>query len=155
MLIRTNPAATKGAYEKFISALNKAKNEGLPSGWYDDCKDITDHQMMLTFVNSYVNSYLTYRPDTGDVWKTPKHAALDGGDCEDYALAKYMLLKELGVNIKTMKIAIGENEKGEHHAVLYVVNEILDNRRGKFKPYFYVSEHGCYLELETKNAVLS
>ena len=34
----------------------------------------------------------------GDVWETPIELLLHGGDCEDFAIAKYFLLLEIGVD---------------------------------------------------------
>jgi len=58
------------------------------------------------------------------------------GDCEDFAIAKYMLLKAMGVAEDDMRIVILEIDsgfnKGMGHAVLIVDSEegqmVLDNQ---------------------------
>jgi predicted transglutaminase-like cysteine proteinase len=57
----------------------------------------------LEAVNRYVNSRLSFREDAQawgvpDHWASPLQALARGeGDCEDYALAKYFMLRSLGV----------------------------------------------------------
>jgi len=59
---------------------------------------------LLKSVNRHVNECLTYTkesvlPNTRDVWQTPRETIEKGtGDCEDYAILKFYLLKELGFN---------------------------------------------------------
>lgn len=64
-----------------------------------------------------------------DKWATPLEFCYKGGDCEDYATAKMLSLKELGVDCP-MRLAIGE-VNGRGHAVLAVEIDgrilILDN----------------------------
>ena len=64
-----------------------------------------------------------------DKWSTPLEFCMKGGDCEDYAIAKMLSLKEIGVDCP-MRLAIGE-VNGRGHAVLAVeINGktlILDN----------------------------
>ena len=69
-----------------------------------------------------------------DVWQTPYELMERGGDCEDYAIAKYISLKRLGVSESEMRILIVKDQKlgGELHAILEVkvdeVAVILDNQ---------------------------
>ncbi len=55
-----------------------------------------------------------------DFWATPiEFYSSWGGDCEDYAIAKYMSLKELGVPIERLRITYVRAIKiGETHMVL-------------------------------------
>ena len=63
----------------------------------------------LAAVNTYFNR-VRFVSDfqhwsVADYWATPaEFIASYGGDCEDYALAKYFALKELGVPIERMRI---------------------------------------------------
>ena len=69
-----------------------------------------DEQYVLGRVNDYFNFY-PYLPDivhwhTDDYWSTPaEFIGGPGGDCEDYAIAKYFALKELGVPVERLRIA--------------------------------------------------
>ena len=75
-----------------------------------------------------------------DYWETPYEFMEVNGDCEDYAIAKYYSLKELGVPIEQMRVIILQdlNLGGIIHAVLgvYVDDElfILDNQSSRVTP---------------------
>lgn len=92
-------------------------------------------------VNAYVNSF-PYRDDWAtwqvhDYWATPdEFLEKGGGDCEDYAIAKYALLRMVGVPRSQMSMLIGASVKtGAGHAVLLVGGEVLDNNAAQ--PYHY------------------
>lgn len=98
-----------------------------------------DRSYLLSEVNRLVNQ-ARYRSDSGDQWSTPSELLANGGDCEDYAIAKYLLLREMGVSADDMRILIlrANGNVGEH-AVLVVQTSagpyVLDNRRQN--PYAY------------------
>jgi len=64
----------------------------------------------LQIVNDAINRRMKWVDDRthwgmDDYWATPAESiATAGGDCEDYALAKYYMLKELGVPIAKLRI---------------------------------------------------
>ncbi|MES2300373.1 MAG: transglutaminase-like cysteine peptidase [Pseudomonadota bacterium] len=99
----------------------------------------------LRSVNSFYNT-LPYLSDSAhwnveDYWATPvEFVASFGGDCEDYSIAKYMTLKELGVPIERMRITyVRAVRLGVTHMVLayYPTPDaepwILDNLDGEIK----------------------
>lgn len=72
--------------------------------------DVTGTDLdVLKSVNAYFNR-LPFLSDTShwgiaDYWATPAEmSASNGGDCEDYAISKYFLLKELGVPVERLRI---------------------------------------------------
>ncbi len=72
-----------------------------------------------SFVNNKVNTSLTYKADTLDHWQTPLESRLLGtGDCEDYALMKYLLLRDTYL----VHLVVGRTSNGQMHMVLRVVN---------------------------------
>lgn len=92
----------------------------------------------IDHINAVVNR-VTYREDRdvwgkSDYWATPKETATKGvADCEDYAIAKYALLKATGVPENMIRIAIvRDQQKNIPHAILVVYDqngpEILDNQ---------------------------
>jgi len=96
-----------------------------------------DRQQLLQAVNAEVNR-ARYVPDdrnwgVSDHWATPAELFERGGDCEDYAIAKYLLLKDLGVEPSRMRIAVSRD-----HAVLLVDTDqgqvALDNQRSRVAP---------------------
>jgi predicted transglutaminase-like cysteine proteinase len=64
---------------------------------------------VLQVVNSFFNR-ITYLSDAAhwsaeDYWATPAETvSSNGGDCEDYSIAKYFLLKEAGVPVERLRI---------------------------------------------------
>lgn len=80
-----------------------------------------------------------------DYWATPiEMLATDGGDCEDFAISKYLTLVQLGIPIKKLHItyvkALNWNPVNQAHMVLayYPASEappvILDNLIPEIKP---------------------
>lgn len=94
----------------------------------------------LDFVNSlwnrigYVDDMTNYGKE--DYWAKPSQFMERGGDCEDYAIAKYLTLKKLGMDPDDMRILIVKlKQTGEAHAVLHVFDGqngyVLDNLQKK------------------------
>jgi predicted transglutaminase-like cysteine proteinase len=74
-------------------------------------------------INHIINSYPYVSDITNwgvtDYWETPDEFFEDGGDCEDFALAKYAWLHSLGVPERRLRIAIVHDTiKDATHAVL-------------------------------------
>jgi predicted transglutaminase-like cysteine proteinase len=105
----------------------------------------------LQSVNSFVNAVPWFDDlehwGQVDYWATPAETfASHGGDCEDFAIAKYFLLKELGVPIERLRITYVRAVKiNQPHMVLaYYASPggeplILDNLDGRVRP---ASERG-------------
>jgi len=69
-----------------------------------------------------------------DVWSSPLVTFNTGaGDCEDYAIAKYVALQMAGISAEDLRIAVVLDLNGEGHAVASVRLDgnwlILDNQR--------------------------
>lgn len=100
----------------------------------------------LQAVNAYVNTvpWIEDMKHWGqiDYWATPAETiASHGGDCEDFAITKYFLLKELGVSIERLRITYVRAVKiNQPHMVLaYYANPgaeplILDNLDPRVRP---------------------
>jgi predicted transglutaminase-like cysteine proteinase len=77
-----------------------------------------------------------------DYWATPiEMVSSAGGDCEDYAIAKYYLLKELGVPVERLRITYVKALKlNQAHMVLAYYSAtgaeplILDNLEDQIRP---------------------
>jgi len=107
----------------------------------------------IALVNALVNDKILhpYKEDPAnwqkdEYWATAFQFLKKSGDCEDYAITKYMLLKAAGMPIENMRIvAVAlRNRNGLGHTILvvYVGDQawVLDNRYEKL--------------VETKNATL-
>ena len=77
-----------------------------------------------------------------DYWATPSEfLASNAGDCEDYAIAKYFTLKELGVPVSRLRLVYAQTWRaGGAHMVLAYYSApgadplILDNLDGGIRP---------------------
>lgn len=72
-------------------------------------------------------------------WATPIEFANNSGDCEDYAIAKYYALRDLGLPAERLRIAgVWNRARGEGHGVLLVYDRgvvyVLDNATPYIKP---------------------
>ncbi len=116
-------------------------------------------------VNEYVNK-ITYIEDKdnygqNDYWATPEEFFARGGDCEDFAIAKYALLKKLGITEDRMRLAIVQDTvKNIPHAVLIVYTDdgamVLDNQSRqtkqmadvtRYKPIYSINSNGWWRHL--------
>lgn len=95
-----------------------------------------------------------------DYWASPGQFAAKDGDCEDYAIAKYLALRRLGVSAAKMRVVVLEDRNlGTDHAVLAVRDEtgriwILDNqtpvvvdaaRVRHYRPVYSINEEAWWL----------
>ena len=125
-------------------------------------------KQMLDEVNRFWNTW-PYRLDKevwgkDDYWATPAEFLARSGDCEDYCIAKYFTLRELGVPADDMRIVVvRESIRGIAHAVLAVYEgpqvHILDNlseyvrpmqRVRNYHPVLSVNEHGRWMHVKAK-----
>lgn len=98
----------------------------------------------LKAVNKFFNKW-PYRLDKGnygqsDYWATPNEFLKKSGDCEDYSIAKFYALQELGFSGDSMRIvALKDRIRGIGHAILavYLGDEIyvLDNQTVMVLPH--------------------
>lgn len=99
-----------------------------------------DGRQRLGVVNRAVNLAIRYTSDVAqhgvpDYWSSPLSTfASEQGDCEDYAIAKFLALREAGVAAEDLRLLIAQNRAAnEAHAVLAARQDghwlILDNRR--------------------------
>jgi predicted transglutaminase-like cysteine proteinase len=91
-----------------------------------------------------------------DFWSTPLATlSLAAGDCEDYAILKYLLLREIGIDLDDLQLVIVQDIKRKiAHAVVAVRLDkewlILDNRtlvmvngvESQYYPLFVLDHRG-------------
>lgn len=98
---------------------------------------------VLNDVNRYMNAYpyvldmVNYGVD--DYWAAPQEHISNGGDCEDYAIAKFITLRKLGFSADDMRVVVlNDLNLRVQHAILavYVGNRafILDNQTQRVLP---------------------
>ncbi len=117
-----------------------------------------DRHGQLRAVNRFFNRW-PYKSDretyrASEYWAAPDEFMANSGDCEDYAIAKFFALRELGFTNQELRIAVVyDNLRRIGHAVLAVYTEddilILNNqtdtiashaRYDNFVPWYLVNE---------------
>lgn len=119
----------------------------------------------LRQIHQYINEawYITDQRnyDLPDYWATPRQFFERDGDCEDYAIAKYMSLRALGWKREHLRIVVLQNlDLGIVHAVLVAYDDgkawVLDNefkqlvavdRILNYRPYYSINEDGWWQHL--------
>lgn len=118
----------------------------------------------VAFVNETVNAAITYASDAAihgvpDRWSSALASLGARGDCEDYAAAKYAILKASGVSSDRLRIVLLRDQRvNDDHAVLAIRMtggwQVLDNRWNRidaagplthYRPVFALTEAGSML----------
>ena len=120
----------------------------------------------LNYVNSFFNKILPINDATkysyDDYWATRKEFIIEGeGDCEDYVIAKYFTLLEIGIDKKNLFFAVMQvkGKTSYHMNLLYFktpssVPLVLDNlsfkvipltSRKDLEPNFTFNEYNSHL----------
>ncbi|MFT7234543.1 MAG: putative transglutaminase-like cysteine proteinase [Methylophagaceae bacterium] len=135
----------RGITEKRLDAIEQQYNKFARQrvrAWQQLIQDNIDatEQEKLHRVNTFFNANIQFFDDQvlwdkKDYWATPiETLSMGGGDCEDYAIAKYFTLKQLGVDENKLRLTyVKAIELNQAHMVLtYFKNKraiplVLDN----------------------------
>lgn len=128
-----------GMFDRFDREMLQPASSRLIREWRADLEQFRGMSLksMAIKVNNLVNRspYILDNKNWGksDYWATPTEFLRRGGDCEDFAIAKYMALRMLGVPEERLRVVIvHDNQKNIPHAVLVVYTDqdawILDNQ---------------------------
>ncbi|HET7847982.1 MAG TPA: transglutaminase-like cysteine peptidase, partial [Pseudolabrys sp.] len=153
---RAAPESCSAAAARFLAIVEDAANH--------------EGRARLELVNKRVNAAIRYSSDAAqwrrpDVWSAPLDAEHKGsfetglGDCEDYAIAKYAVLRAAGVAAKDLRLLlVRDNAVRLDHAVLAARENgkwlVLDNRwssvledaeLNQFAPLFALNDDGVKL----------
>lgn len=137
--------------EKILSSLEKSYGERAKKrgeAWFKLMKPSTEKPEIdkLNNVNTFFNMFRfiddIYLWGERNYWATPiEFIGVNGGDCEDYSIAKYFTLLELGVPDEKLRITMVKAVKlNQYHMVLAYYETpsamplILDNLDGMIKP---------------------
>jgi predicted transglutaminase-like cysteine proteinase len=124
-----------------------------------------DLRAKLEHVNAAVNRhpYVASQRNWGESnhWETPFEFLRKSGQCQDYAVAKYLLLRAAGVPAAQLRVVVLRDTRlGLDHAVAvaYIEGEamLLDNQIGAvvpadslhhYQPYYSINEEGWWLHV--------
>lgn len=162
-----------GMFERFNASLNSNSGSAELAKFKQDLQNLKGLPLatMATQVNDMMNAkrYVTDQANYGqtDYWATPVEFFQRGGDCEDFAIAKYTALRALGVPENRLRIAIVQDlQKNIPHAILIVYTDhgamVLDNqikravstsRISHYKPIFSINQEAWWLHTAPKGNI--
>ncbi len=154
-----------GMFSRFERDLKRPGADKLIANWQADLREFKELPLkeMARRVNDLANSkpYISDNRNWGasDYWATPVEFLQKGGDCEDFAIAKYTALRALGVPEERLRLVIlHDNVKNIPHAILAVYTDdgiyALDNQiktlvdansEGRYRPIFSINRTGWWL----------
>jgi len=178
---RQAPRADVEVFPQWMQALERHLADDLRDGdcddtrlnachmreWQDFLSEIRDlpEREQLERVNHYANNknYVLDLDNYGllDYWAIPREFLFNGGDCEDYAIAKMMSLRWLGYSPDQMRIVVLQDTNLRiAHAIMAVATEndilILDNQAEEvmshrkiihYAPVYSISESRWWMHL--------
>jgi predicted transglutaminase-like cysteine proteinase len=151
--------AERATYEACFGADESCPSRGVLA-WQGLLRSQRDRPAFdqLQAVNRFLNDW-QYKTDsqnygTRDYWASPLEFLRRSGDCEDYAIAKYVSLRQLGYPVDQLRLVVVHDVVRDlAHAVLAVyLNDqvyILDNltravlpqeRLAHYIPYYSINE---------------
>jgi predicted transglutaminase-like cysteine proteinase len=152
------------AFTKWHVALERSVSFAPDSTWQNKVQQFQGLSLVekIKAVNTFANN-MPYIEDIdlygkSDYWATPSEFFARGGDCEDFAMAKYVALKQLGVSPSQMRLAIVKDKvKNQMHAILIVYTEsgayVLDNQNSRavlasqinrYQPIYSINEQAWW-----------
>ena len=154
----------RGALDRFARALAEPANAEaeLWRGFVAGLPAADAGPALLEAVNAAINGrrYVTDAVNwgQGDYWESPLEFLRRSGDCEDFAVAKYLALRERGVPADDMRVVVLDDlQLGVTHAILAVRQDaefyILDNQQSAilpaaaipyYAPIYAVNEQGWW-----------
>jgi predicted transglutaminase-like cysteine proteinase len=122
---RADAANCPAAAKRFLAIVDAARR--------------VDGELRIAQINRAINLNIRGATDRAlygveELWATPLQTfANNAGDCEDYAIAKYAALREIGVPAERLRlVVVRDNKAKDYHAVTAVRSGerwmILDNR---------------------------
>jgi len=99
-------------------------------------------------------------------WETPYEFLARGGQCQDYAIAKFMALKESGMSEQQLRVVVVHDKQvGLDHAITVVYEAegpvLLDNQIrsvtpvaavARYAPYYSINDTGWWMHVKAVTA---
>lgn len=159
-------------FDRFSNEVNNGSSNDVVQQWKANLAPLNGLPLkqMANEVNNLMNKvrYIGDNKNWGksDYWETPVEFLSYGGDCEDFAIAKYVSLRALGVPDRAMRIAIvKDTQKDIAHAILIVYTEdgpmVLDNQIKRmtaassinhYKPIYSINRTAWWLHTNGNNS---
>lgn len=132
-------------FEKWMAFLDGLKEKDQVS----QIREINDYMNRAPYVTDPVNWGIK------DFWATPGEFMAKFGDCEDYAIAKYMSLRYLGYSEEVLRVvAVKDLNLKIGHAILVVYYKdkpyVLDNQIKQVVPAAKIKHYLPVFSINTK-----
>ncbi len=165
----------KGMFKRYELSMRNMEDARVIKTWENGLQKFKGMPLkyMADRVNDLVNQkpYVTDNRNWGrsDYWATPVEFLKYGGDCEDFAIAKYASLKALGVPEERLRIAIVYDKlKNIPHAILVVYTDngalMLDNQMKsvratdkvrRYRPIFSINQLAWWLHSDPAPTIVA
>jgi predicted transglutaminase-like cysteine proteinase len=162
-------------FDRFEQDSQSENGKNVLATWRADLESMRGLPLetMVARVNDMANrvKYITDNKNWGrsDYWETPVEFFTRGGDCEDFAITKYVSLRALGVPDDRMRVAIVKDmEKNIPHAILIVYGDtgtyVLDNQIksvratnniNHYKPIFSINRSAWWLHTSPSATIVA
>lgn len=164
-----------GMFNRFEAEIHRSGEQRTLAAWENQLRPFEGMtlEQMARAVNNLANQQ-DYIEDNvnwsmSDYWETPIEFFQRGGDCEDFAIAKYASLRILGVPEDRLRVAIVHDEvKNLPHAVLIVYTDsgalLLDNQIkevrytdqiNRYRPIFTVNRTAWWLHTAPDSTMIA
>jgi len=158
------PARISKVHARFLSAANpsEAGSPGAFSG-FEALPALEQAEAVNQAINRvpYASDWQLWKQ--GDYWAEPVEFFARGGDCEDYAVAKYSALRALGVEARRLRVVVLFDQlRGLVHAGLVLRSGgrvfLLDNWTDELRPWpevegyrpiYSLNEDGLWLHVDS------
>jgi len=148
------------AIDRFYDRRNSVRNNPRMRRWKAFIRQTRglSRIQQLRAVQRFVNTF-KYRTDKRnygkvDYWAAPSQFFARGGDCEDFAIVKYLTLKKLGWRVTRMRLVVlFDHRLRQNHAVLavfhggrrYILDNqfravMLDSQISHYRPIYSINE---------------
>lgn len=125
-------------------------------------------ERQVSAVNAFINAntFISDRDNWGikDYWSAPGEFFANGGDCEDYVIAKYLSLRRLGFRADDLRLVVLiDRTRRLAHAVLVVQRDgrtlVLDNLEERvrswselrhYRPLYSLNEQAVWLHVTVR-----
>ena len=159
---------TKGTIEEWNNVLERNKKD--PFDYSYILKKVENLSLIekIKYINTHWNTKRYTKDNINfkkqDKWLTPKEFNKWNGDCEDFAIAKFFTLKELGIENVKILIGIKESINTPHAVCIVDINNttyILDNLfkdvlseydYKDFSPNYSLDENYKYIHVKARKS---
>ena len=165
-----------GMYARFETEIHDPKYSGALKEWREGLRAFEHLPVpeMAQRVNDMMNAHPYTHDDmhmwgVSDYWETPLEFLTRNGDCKDYAIAKYVSLRMLGIPEDRLRVAIVQDlNKNIPHAVVLLYTGVdilvLDNQNPQvlssarvtgYKPIYSINRTAWWMNKVQGTTVLA